>query len=500
MASDLRERGLRNPRHTFGVQHSSDKLFPLFVAPLRPMETLIGLRMRARSMLNRMTVQCVTPPSEVEYCAWIVPVRTIGEFFTDMFTMDPEDRDNMETGATNAGYPRVASLPMNTQGHQSRTPLQNRDRLWAGENGQADADVAVDFRLSYAPYVSHAIWHIARSWYETEINEVQAVDGRALGPVAATVGSGTPNLYQEPPVIGRLVRSPTTSGIAFGSGVDSPSAVSNAELAMRLSVLDNPNRTWAEFLKAQGVHPSRIDGLPQPVVMQKRLVQPWGTSHPLYGVGPRGMTLPVLSSDQRSGWYVGEPPNLANPGASSGGMFGQFQGVGLMGTTMDVTRGRRIMIDEPSLLVGTLLWRAFDFDQHSGANQFDAIHMINAGTWGVDGLGSGVDERDFIVAKTLERSGEDVRGFPEGTTTTFVNDLGSGNPNIINMLNLFLNGDNYCNAPGEIAHHRRPLSTHIPGTDEIYGTTNHDLFDPHNTRLVTYGDVRFGVATDLVRR
>jgi len=500
VASDLSERGLRNPRHTFGVQHGSDRLWPLFVAPLRPMETLIGLRMRARSMLNRMTMQAVAIPSEVEYCAWIVPVRTIGEFFTDMFTVDPEDRDNMETGATNAGYPRVAALPINTQGGQSRTPLQNRDRLWAGENGQADADLAVDFRLSYAPYVSHAMWHIARSWYDTEINEVMATDGRTVGYTAAAVSANSPNLYQQPPVIGRLVRSATTAGIAFGSGVDSPSAVSNAELAMRLSVLDNPNRTWAEFLKSQGVDPRRIDGLPQPVIMQKRIIELWGDPQPLSYAGPIGMTLPVNSADARSGWYVGTPPNLANAGAAAGGVYGNFMGVGQMGTRLDVTRGRRIMIDEPSLLVGTLLWRLYDFDQHSGANQFDAIHMINAGTWGVDGLGSGVDERDFIVAKTLERSAEDTAGYPEGTATAFVNDLGSGNPNIINMLNLFLNGDNYCNAPGELAHLRRPLASHTPGADEVYGVTDHTLYDPNNTRLVTYGDVRFGVATDLVRR
>jgi len=498
--SDLSDRGLRNPRHTFGVSHPSDRLFPLFVAPLRPMETLVGLRFRARSMLNRMCQVNVSPPSEVEYCVWVVPVRSIGNFFTDMFTVDMEDQDNMETGATSAGLPRVAGLPINTQGHASRVPLQNRDRLWAGESGQADGELTVDFRASYAPYVSHALWHIARSWYETEINEQMLSDSRTQGWLSTARAASDASLYQEPPTIGRLIRSATNSGQAFGAGADLPSTVSMSEFAMRMSVLDNVNQSWPEFLKAQGVDPRRIDGLPRPVIMQRRLVEPFGSPIAAFAAAPTGAATAALSNDRRGGWYAGQDSATATGmGAAAGALYGNFGGYGLMGTRLDVTRGRRLMIDEPSLLVGTLAWRVFDFDQRSQAQIFDATFMVNAGTWGVDRLGGSVDERDFIINRNLDRSGEDPQGRPEGSSTAALSDRGSIlQPGVFNMLNLFINGDTYCNVPNEIGKFRRPLSDIIEGTDESFATTNHDLHDPINTRLVTYGDVRFGVATDLV--
>lgn len=437
---------------------------------------------------------------EVEYAVWRVPVRSVGDFFVDLFVNDPNDIGNIEVGTT--GLPEIAGLPIATQGSRSRTPLQVRDRLWAGENGQADGEAAIAQSTAYAPFVSHAIWHIARSYYAVESMETTLADSSEIGvlPQASAVDSN--DLYQNPPKISRLVRSTWSSAIGVSSGQDIPpgAGVGNslADWAMRLSLLDNANRSWAEYLKAQGVDPNRIDSMPEPVLMQRRILEPFGSLQPVFAGAPLGTTLPAAAStDRRSGWYAGDDPAITNNGLNAGGMYGNFTGLAGMRTGIDATRGKRTFIEEPSLLIGTLMYRPYDFDQRSQAHVFDAVYMVNSGVWG-DSTGNGVDERDMILSRAIDRSSEQARGGTNGSATPAQNDFGQASPFVGNFLNLYLNGDTYCNAPKELGKWRRPLGRHIPGASDTFGTIDVGLGDPENLRLNTYGDVRFGVATDLV--
>lgn len=495
--TQLRERGLRNPRHTFGVMHSSHLLMPTMVAPLRPGETLIGLRMRARSMLNRVVMPAVSPPIEVEYAVWKVPVRSIGAFFVDMFVNDPNDIGSIEVGTM--GLPEIAPLPINEQGPRSHTPLQVRDRLWAGENGQQDGEVSIAPAAAYAPYVSQGIWHIARSWYALESMETTLADSSEIGslPQASTVDSA--NLHQNPPKIGRLIRTTLSSGIGVGGNSDAtPTTLSLTDWAMRLSVLDNANRSWPEYLKAQGVDPNRIESMPEPILMQRRLLEPFGSPQVAFGAAPTNVNYVMTGINRRNGYYAGGDQSIVNAGAASGGLFGHFTGMTGMGTKIDQTRGKRSFIEEPSLLIGTMMFRPYDFDQRSGAHVFDAVYMINSGVWG-DSTGNGVDERDMILSRAIDRANEQATGGTIGSPTGFQNDYGQTSPHAFNFLNLYLNGDTYCNAPSELNRFRPPLTPNVAGANlDAYGTVQYVHADPVNLRLNTFGDVRFGVATDLV--
>jgi len=495
--SELAERGLRNPRHTFGVMHSSHTLMPLFIAPLRPMETMIGIRMRARSMLNRMVALPTSAPMEVEYAVWRVPVRAAGEFFVDMFINDPGDIGQIEVGTM--GLPEYAPLPINQQGHRSRTALQSRDRPWAGELAQADGEVSIAPQATYAPYVSQAIWHIARSWYNIEATETTLGDSSEIGKLPLPSTTDGFDYYQNPPKLGRLVRSALSQAIGVGSHTDqSPTGTSLTDWAMRLSVLDNPNRSWPEYLKAQGVDPRRIDGMPEPVIMQRRLLQPYGSPIAAFAGGPTAVAYANgVGTNKRDGWLAGSDPGIQNAGTAAGGLYGNFAGYQMMAAFLDETRGKRLLIEEPTLLIGTLNYRPFDFDQRSQCHVFDAVYMINGGTWG-DSAGGAVDERDFLVSRAIDRSVELTTGGIAGSNVPAQNDFGQTSPFAINFLNLYLYGDSYCNAPKELGHHNPPLSRHIPGSSDAYGTIAAAFHEQENLRLNTYGDVRFGVATDLV--
>lgn len=500
MAADLRERGLRNPRHTFGVTHGGRCLNPLFIAPLRPQETMIGLRMRARSWSNQMLRINATVPMEVEYAVWKVSVRQIGEFFVDMFTNDLEDIETVGSSAADqATGLNIAGLPISGQGHTSRTPLQVVDRTWAGEMGQFNADGAVVPTRAYAPYVSHAIWHIARMAYEMEIGA--ATPPPLSGDTVTNVSRNATNLYQSPPVVGRLVRGALSSMMGAGV-VGTPDQViatttSLSDWAERLSVVDNPNRTYWDYLKAFGVHPSRIPGMPEPVLMQRRTLHPHGSPHVIWNpetqtAAPLPIPAPEINRYRRITFDTGATVN-------NGYAFVDSNGYQLFSATIDETRGKRLMVDEPSFLVGTLAWWPYDFDVQSACHLFDATYMINSGTWGDPSKGS-PDERDFLVTRDIRSkatqppTGDNlsVTGLP-----SHLNDDLQALPFAVNMLNLYLNGDSFSNNLPLFGHHRG-VSGISTVANEIAGTSAPLTNEDFNIRLNTTGDVRFGVATDLV--
>ncbi len=484
------DRGLRNPRHTFGVQTSNRLLMPFMMAPLRPGETLVGLRLEARSFLNQMVKYFHSVPVEVEYCVWKVSVRQIGEFFVDMFTSDLDDSRSSLSVDPSTGL-KVAPAPINIQGQQTRLPLQTRDRPWAGELGQADGEVTVAAQAAYAPYVSHALWHIARMCYDLRLNTLnEMLDGNSVMGTSSV--PELPNLYQTPPPVGRLVRSATNSAMGWQTASDqTPVATSLSEWASRLSVVDNPNRTYQEYLKAFGIDPRRIEGMPEPVLMQRRTLRPHGSPQVAYVPGPTGIT-PFEGS---TGIRARVLP--ATAAGTSNAINGDFGGLYNVGCFLDQTRGKRLFVEEPSFLVGTICWWPYDLDQRAFANVFDAVYMINSGTWG-DPTGGAVDERDFLINRALDSAVTGTSGEPLGSAVSGQNEVGQSGPFAMNMLNLFLNGDNYTTSPTYMGH-LKGMGDGIPATDDQYGSTPTQALGSI-AKLWTYGQCRFGVATDLVNR
>lgn len=485
------DRGLRNPRHTFGVQTPVRTLMPFMMAPLRPGETLVGLRLQCHAAFNQMVKYYHSVPAEVEFCIWKVSVRQIGEFFVDMFTSDLDDTRSTLSVDPSTGQ-RIAPLPINTQGNQSRVPLQVRDRLWAGESGQADGEVTIAPQAAYAPYVSHALWHIARMCYDLRLNtNNEMLDGTSILNTSTTEES--PNLYQFPPPLGRLVRSATNSAMGWQAGLDAtPTATSLSEWASRLSLVDNPNRTYQEYLKAFGVDPRRIEGMPEPVLMQRRHLRPLSTAGQVaYVPAPTA----AVNLDSSMGLRSRNIPTSG--GGTNSAIQGDFGGLYNVGAVLDQTRGKRLFVEEPSFLVGTVAWWPYDLDQRAFANVFDAVYMINSGTWG-DPTGGAVDERDFLINRALDNAQTGTSGEPVGSAVTGQNEVGQSGPFVMNMLNLFLNGDNYTTSPTYMGH-IKGMGDGVPATDDSYGST------PTQTlgsilKLYSYGSCRFGVATDLVNR
>lgn len=485
------DRGLRNPRHTFGIQTPNRKLMPFMMAPLRPGETLVGLRLEARAFMNQMVKYFHSVPAEVEFAIWKVSVRQIGEFFVDMFTSDLDDTRSSLSVDPSTGQ-AIAPLPINTQGHQSRVPLQVRDRLWAGESGQADGELAIAPQAAYAPYVSHAIWHIARMCYDLSLNtNNEMLDGSSTLYGTSAVETSS-NLYQTPPPLGRLVRSATNSAMGWQAGPDAtPTATSLSEWASRLSLVDNPNRTYQEYLKAFGVDPSRIEGMPEPVLMQRRTLKPYGGSNVAFTSAPTAIT-PL---DNSKGLRSRNIPTAG--GGANSAIQGDFGGLYNIGAFLDQTRGKRLFVDEPSFLVGTIAWWPYDLDQRGFGNVFDAVYMINSGTWG-DPTGGAVDERDFLINRALDFATTGASGEPIGSAVSGQNEVGQSGPFVLNMLNLFLNGDNYTTSPTYMGH-MNGMGDGINATDDTYGSSPQNVLGS-TLRLWSYGQCRFGVATDLVNR
>jgi len=483
------DRGLRNPRHTFATAIGNRALMPFMIAPLRPGETLVGLRLQTHAFFNQMVKYYHSAPCEVEFAIWKVSVRQIGEFFVDMFANDIEDQRTTAQLDPSTGV-RIAPTPINVQGDHSRTPLQVRDRGWAGEFGQPDTDVTIVPQSAYAPYVSHGIWHIARMCYDLQtLTTNELLDGNPPYPSNSIVGSV--DAHQTPPRLGRLVKSATSSAMGWQTGSDAvPTSTSLSDWAERLSVLDNPNRTYFEYLRAFGIDPKRIEGMPEPVLMQRRHLRPHGGS-----VAPFiPVNTTVTKLDSFMGIRAKSIPNVLNGGTVTG-MLGDFGGLYNVGAVLDETRGKRLFVEEPSFLIGTVAWWPYDFDHRAVANVFDAVYMINSGTWG-DPTGGAVDERDFLINRLIEQPLTGANGTPLGSLVSTQNEMGQTGPFAINMLNLFLNGDTYCTSPTDLGHIKGGMDG-TQGTEDAYGVSPAASLGDI-LRLNCYGDVRFGVATDLV--
>jgi hypothetical protein len=443
VATELRARGLRNPRHDFYHAVETERVQPIFACPVRPRETVVGWRLKLEVALSEAVKLCWAPYTDIEVGVWKVPISTLGEHFADMFVADFEDSGGGNFGASGGPLGSGVLSSTNTpafDGHLSPSVLHNRTRTWAGElAGQVDAAVRDNAR-SYVPYVSAATYHVARSYYELELE----------------TGFGDRNqadLWNLPPKVSSKQRGMTASSIGANLQDDQIPTGGVAEWAERLSLLSRRNRTYAEYLQGFGVPLDRVRSLPEPLMVKRfTLDHDWKTTSASFDTNIGSAALPWTGTNGGFNGYTGyNVRRLDDIGGVAPVMHGAIMdsGAGMIHGEVDLTRKRRIMIDEPSIILGTIV--VYD----NGPNQVyqdhvaDISRLISGALWG----DSNSDEIDFITSQQLPGAMNMNRSFGAGTPNFPAtnpgfaerNPDGQLGPYVMNALNLFLNGDRWSN-------------------------------------------------------
>lgn len=497
MATELRSRGLRNPRHDFLVALDAQKLCPIFAAPVRPRETVIGWRIDLDIALSEAVKLAWAPNVDCEIGVWKVPISTLGEGFADLFTADFEDSGGANIpnlGPLGSGVETSANT-VAFDGPLNPSPLHNRTRIWAGElGGQADVEARNSAR-SYSPYVSAATYHVARSYYEMELET--GVGLRSSG-----------DLWQNPPAIASRVKGMTQSAVGANLQDDQIPTGGVAEWAERLSLLSRRNRTYAEYLQGFGVPLSRVRSLPEPLMVRRiQLRKDWNTVAPVGTIMQGSATIPPPATTPGNIGYTGyNVRRMDELGGTAPAMYVSFQdsGAGMMHASIDLTRKRRLIIDEPSIILGTILVydgtpTQFNFDHH-----MDITRLISGALWG----DAHSDEIDFITSQTLGGAMNTNRSFGAGVPNfpntnpgyearNQDNQLG---PYVMNALNLFLNGDRFSNDNWAFRFlpQYAPLIPPIDPTS-LESSIRRSFGDVSRTLQITaVGRYQHGVATELV--
>lgn len=498
---DLGDRGLRLPHHTFAVVHRERALYPLFAAPLRPNETLIGLRFQARSMFQRMVKIAWATNIEVEVAIWKVPLSTIGDYFVDLVVADAED--SPFGTLSGSGVTSANSADVSAQGPNSQSAHHQRHRPWAGEVGHSEllGANAGGLEMSYTPYVSASVWHVARAYYELELaggsSTIQGVESGSFGTTAARTDD---DLWETPPPLSGHIRGALYSSVALEAGpdFDLDGAASSlfpdsiAQWAEKLSLMTRPNQTYAEYLAQFGVPASRVASLPEPIMVQRRMLRQMGSPQG-WMIEPGGTTynndatITFRHGMGQQNITVGRVPEQGNAMSDTFAAIHETSGMTMLGTSWDVTRGKRIIIDEPSVLLGTLCWWPH---QTTTAGEFghvfDMTRMTHGSHWGPPT--GGIDEADFLAAQAIYD--------PNGNPTQLNEDNITG-PFAFNLLNLYLNGDSFTNRVGMFDFYN-PLQGNGPYDPESeIGDQDDELIATHR-EVNTLGGVKLAIASDLM--
>ena len=497
MPTELRSRGLRNPRHDFLHAIPSQRLTPIFAMPVRPRETVIGWRTRMDVAITEAVKLALSPLVEIEFGVWKVPISTLGEYFADMFVADFEDSGAANysvPGPLGSGVGFSGSTP-GGDGPNSGTALHNRTRPWAGEmGGQVDAAVR-DTARSYSPYVSAATFHVARNYYEMELEQ-------GLGERFSA------DLWQAPPVIASRNRGMTASAIGANLADDQIPTGGVAEWAERLSLLSRRNRTYGEYLQGFGVPLSRVRSMPEPLMLHRfTLDKDWRTVAPTATALQGSSTYAFPTTVQGRVEYTGYATRrLDEIGGTAPNMFGSIHdsGAGMVHSQIDMTRKRRLIIDEPSIILGTLLV----YDMAPGQNVFDHVaditRLISGSLWGDNNS----DEIDFITSQLLPGAIAMNRnlgmGEPQNPTINAGfgerNQDGQAGPYVMNALNLFLNGERWSNDVWAFRHLPQYAGL-VASIDALGGEVlNQRRFQDtlESLQLTAIGYHQHGVATELV--
>lgn len=487
--ADLSERGLRMPLHNWMTEGNARDLRPLFAAPLRPAETLVGMQFNNDAMFQQMAKVAWFVPIDVECAVWKVPISSLGDEFVDLLVADAED-DWGGAFPSMGGTGVTAESAGQLSGPQSRTTHHSQPRPWAGENGPVGLPATTNDY--YTPYVSTAVWHVARAYYELELSQdPQPV--LTLNPRSTTLSRDDDTYLTQPPPLGPHIRTALSSAVPVGSIGGSPDydqdatagafADSISEWAERLSLLTKPNQTYMEYLADFGVDGSRVGNMPEPIMIQRRtmgrLGSPQGFANLLPIINP-GVT-PFHEVHGESVFSV-----FQNAGATATyQIYGDTAGMANFGCSFDLTRGRRIFVEEPSILLGT--WAFWPWMHYQGdmSHYLEMCRMTHGAHWG-NPIG-GVDETDFLSASNLWNQDGTSGAIPSEQQT------GGGSTQAYNLLNLYLNGDNFSNTNANF----NPFTVGRGLAQQGAFTAQENAVAQQRVNCI--GKAQLAIATDLVK-
>lgn len=450
---DLAARGLRSPRHTGLVTCNAQRLYPFMAAPLRPMETLAGMSINGQAFLNLMSRLGTTCPVGWELGVWKIPLSTLGDAFVALVANDAEDVADI-TNITNFVNPgtTVPATPSTatSDSHLSGTAISTATRAWAGEIGLPDSSMgAGESDAAYVRYVSEATWKVARTFYELE------TDG---------IIPGTDEDERDvPPLIADPIRGATYSGMWAGGtntqGADqtpdnftpeAPFGQSLSEWAERLSLLGSPNLSYSDWLKSFGVDIRRVGSIPEPVLYRRGVLRPYGSPVSWSYAGNWSSTLTNdVDDDAMAGRRIvahaeGQDSygnsviyyDEATPPDSGLVFSGDRAGISKYGATIRLRKRRNIICDEPSILLGCFMWSPWMYRASQFAHHLDITRILNARHWGPPF--GGIDEQDFLTAQVINGpTGLGQADEDEGGVESSIRAM--------NLLNLYMNGDAFCN-------------------------------------------------------
>jgi len=497
MATELRSRGLRNPRHDFLVSVNSQQLSPLFACPVRPRETVVGFRLDLDISLSEAVKFAWAPNVDIELGIWKVPISSLGEYFADLFVADFEDSGggNISTPGPLGSGVQVASSTVAFDGPLNPSALQNRTRLWAGElGGQSDAAVRDNTRV-YSPYVSASTFHVARSYYEMELEQ-------GLGERQST------DLWQNPPIISSRVKGMTQGAIGANLHDDQIPTGGVAEWAERLSLLSRRNRTYAEYLQGFGVPLSRVRSMPEPLMIKRmQLQKDYRTTSPVAAIMQGSAAIPPPATSPGNISYTGyNVRRMDELGGTPPVSYVSFQdsGAGMMHLSVDLTRKRRLIIDEPSIILGTILVYDMSPNQRLFDQVMDITRLISGSLWGDNNS----DEIDFITSQQLPGGMNTNRSFGAGIANfpatnggySALNADGQAGPFVMNALNLMLNGDRFSNDPWAFRFLPQFAGLIPPVDASTLESLQQRQFQDvsRSLQLTAVGRYQHGVATELV--
>jgi hypothetical protein len=442
---DLRARGIRTPMHSGLITAQVQQLTPWMVAPLRPNETLVGVRLDGHAFLNLMMKLGIHLPLGYELSMWKVPLSALGEEFVRLAVNDVEDVVHLGLGQS---YDNV-ELPgaLASQGHLGGTALGTKPRIWAGEIGE-DATPSGFDDPRYARFCSAATWNVAQNYYDLE-----------LGETGSPADYNDPDLHDNPPTVADMIRGATYSGISAGdtsaSSPDyvphSPSimALSVAQWAEALSLMTKMNLTYAEWLGQFGVPSSRVRTLPEPIVIRRGMLDPWGPPHSWY-TGANYYSDPGANATDHqhfhvnsdfvndiNGFYIqGNGPYTSDDPDGGMAWAGDRMGINKFGAKFRITRQRRLIADEPCVILGLFCWWPTMSFENQYVHHVDMSQMTKPAHWGVPT--GGLDEADFMTANVLfNRDADAVQAGSDEEAGI----------RAMNMLNLYVHGDSFCNDP-----------------------------------------------------
>jgi hypothetical protein len=447
---------------------------------VRPGESIRGLSLQGESMLRKMIQPAQMPLTYCEIGLWRVPIAALGTDFMEIIAKGARDvyeniRASRGVVAGSTGIPVGASTT--SQGAEQRG-LEYRHRPWAGEPGYADADATSD-DSHYAPYVSHGTYLIAQSYYD--------IDWFAM-PVSST----SDDLFEEPPKLGPFIRGSSQMSVSdVTSELDTFDSTDGiGALLERVSVLEGSERTWSEYLAANGTPPHMATSIPQPLLVEQGLISPYGSpqlphvawqdtqtenftgsnSQNIQPDNTRHQRILITADTDKDLYYLADEAGLS-----------------VAGRTWKRFRTRDMRIWEPSIIIGTALWWKVATEPKDFVHVMDATKFISRQHWGDTGTGD-LDESDFIAVSAY-RDNVGLAGTVDDT-----GNLSSDEARVANHLNHYLHGDTFSYPTGG----QDFFGTLLSGDEFTYrasfGQASFDANRTVNHKL----SARLHIATDLV--